>query len=78
MHSVFTCFSTYLLRTLYFMYKSTPNTALDSSLVLTVNLSHIRLRSLEDLIEYTSYSFVINCWNSLEEPTVASELDLLV
>jgi hypothetical protein len=53
MHSVFTCFSSYLLYYLYFMYKSTLNTALDSSLVLTVNLSHLRLRSLEDLSEDT-------------------------
>jgi hypothetical protein len=60
------------------MYKSTMNTALDLSLVLTVNLSHLHLRSLEDLSEDTSYSFVINCQNSLEEPMVASKLDLLV
>ena len=60
------------------MYKSMMNTLLDLSLVLTVNLSHLRLRSLEDLYKDTSYSFVINYWNSLVEPTVANELDLLV
>jgi hypothetical protein len=60
------------------MYKSMTNTALDLSLVLTVNLSHLRLRSLEDLSKDTSYLFVINCQNSLVEPMVAGKLDLLV
>jgi hypothetical protein len=47
----------FLLHILYFtMYKRPPNTVLDSSLVLTVNLSHLRLRSLEDLSEDLSFT----------------------
>jgi len=81
MLTIITCLSYshvfyFLLCILYLMYKRPPNTALDSSLVLTVNLSHLCLKSLEDLSKDIYYSFIINCRNSLVEPTVANKLDL--